>query len=313
MNTSIELLTERDPSGLVSRLDNEDDDSSDNIFLTGVADIDKEILLNLDDKDLDNVCSTNKRAEKICNDDQFWNLRIQRSYGSDLSKYINGMKYKEIYKELIKLGYDINKVLIQASLLGYLPVVKYLIDSGANVNGTDSQYKSPLDSAAYGGHLSIVEYLIENEAMVNRSLGLAAKNGHLSVVTYLLENGASSHADKDEALTWASQHGQLSVVKYLIEYGVNIHSLNNQALRRAAEYGHLPVVKYLIEHEAYIHVWDDEALTSASLEGHLSVVKYLLEKGADIHAIDDICLQWVSLNEHFSVVAYLDNYINNHI
>ncbi len=281
------------------------------IFLTGVsADIDKEILLKLSDEDLANICLTNKQAEKICNDDHFWDLLIQRRYQSDLSKYKNGKKYKEIYTELVKIGYDINKVLIQASLLGYLPVVKYLIDAGADVNGNDSKYKSPLESAAYGGHLSIVEYLIEKEAETYRSLGLAAKNGHLWVVTYLLENGVDDvHGEYELALIWAATGGHLPVVIYLIENGVDIHSVNDQALRRAAECGHLPVVKYLLENGANINAWDDEALIYASLGGHLSIVEYLLEKGADIHAIDDICLELVSFNEHLSVVEYLDNYM----
>ena len=295
METSLKLFTE--------------DDSSDRIFLTGVlADIDTEILLNLDDKDLANVCSTNKQAEKILNDDHFWNLLIQRRYRSDLSKYKNGMKYKEIYTELVKIGYDINKVLIQASLLGYLPVVKYLIDAGAEVNGTDLQYKSPLDSAAYGGHLSIVEYLIEKEAETYRSLGLAAKNGHLSVVTCLLENGvdASSHGENELALIWAAKGGHLPVVIYLVENGVDVHCENDCALRWAAENGHLPIVKCLLENGADIHVWGDEALTLAFLGGHLPVVQYLIENGANIHAIDDTHIELASQRGHFSAVEYLE-------
>ncbi len=89
----------------------------DNIFLTGVSeDIDKEILLKLSDKDLANIYLTNKQAEKICNDDHFWDLLIQRRYQSDLSKHKNGKKYKEIYTELVKNGYGVHEVLIRADI-----------------------------------------------------------------------------------------------------------------------------------------------------------------------------------------------------
>ena len=57
-----------------------------NLFLTDTSgDIYREIFLNLNDHDLTNIFLTNKRIEQICNDDYFWNLRIQRIYRSDLS------------------------------------------------------------------------------------------------------------------------------------------------------------------------------------------------------------------------------------
>ena len=132
----------------------------DRTFITEVPeDIYKEILLNLDDRDLANMCSTNKRAKKICNDDKFWNLRIQKIYNSDLSKYKHNKKYKEMYKELTKNGDDIDEVLFRASELGYLPVVKYLIENEENIDGKTIDYA--LYKASKEGQLSVVKYLIE--------------------------------------------------------------------------------------------------------------------------------------------------------
>ncbi len=262
-------------------------EESDRIFLNGVsADIDKEILLKLSDKDLANVFISNKQSEKICNDDSFWNLRIWRSYESDLSKYKNGKQYKEMYKELIENGYDINEVLIQAATLGYLPVVKYLIERKAYIHTRED---AAVRLASLNGHLLVVQYLVGNGADIHSrndfALMQASANGHLSVVKYLVEKVVDNHEEYSWALVWASKKGQLSVVKYLIEKGANIHVDNDYALILASRKGRLSVVEYLIENGADIHADNDEAISGASFGGHVPVVKYLIQNGANTHAI----------------------------
>ncbi len=44
--------------------------------LTGIRDVDIEILLNLDDNELPRVCAVNKYVNSICEDDKFWYRRI---------------------------------------------------------------------------------------------------------------------------------------------------------------------------------------------------------------------------------------------
>jgi len=42
------------------------------MMLTGNKDVDRKILNELEDKDLVNVCQTNKQANLLCNDQVFW-------------------------------------------------------------------------------------------------------------------------------------------------------------------------------------------------------------------------------------------------
>ncbi len=211
-------------------------------------DIFREILLNLNDRDLANVCMINKRAENIGNDDQFWNLRIQKVYGANLSEYKND----KTYKELIERGEDINEVLIQASALGYLPVVEYLVEIGANI------------------------HIYTEYALIS-----ASARGQLSMVQYLVEQGAYIHARDDGALIAAAAHGNLSVVTYLIEEGADMHADDDDTIISASREGHLLIVKYLIERESGSHIWHNESLVVASRKGHLSIVKYLIEEGGN--------------------------------
>lgn len=52
--------------------------NKDNTHFTGIYDVDLEILLNLEDKDLANLCQTNKYFHRLCREDVFWQRRIAR-------------------------------------------------------------------------------------------------------------------------------------------------------------------------------------------------------------------------------------------
>ncbi len=188
-----------------------------NLFLTDTSgDIYREIFLNLNDHDLTNIFLTNKRIEKICNDEYFWNLRIQRRYRSDLSKYKNNKTYKDIYIGLSARGKRRRTALRESYKSGYLPVVRYLIES-SNFNFINCY----------------------------NSLKLSAEYGHLSIVQYLIEHGADIHAYGDDSLLCASRRGHLDVVKHLIERGADFHVENYEAVNLAAWNSHYSVVEYL--------------------------------------------------------------------
>ena len=69
---------------------------------------------------------------------------------------------------------------------GMLPVVKYLVEAGANVRADDDYV---LRWAAHNGHLEVVKYLVSVGADVRArhdwALRYAANNCHTAVVDYL--------------------------------------------------------------------------------------------------------------------------------
>jgi ankyrin repeat protein len=95
-----------------------------------------------------------------------------------------------------------------ASDYGHLPVVKYLLENGANVNST-SMIHTPLLAAAENGHLEVVKFLLTKGATVNATgqyrkdtpLHVAAQNGFPDVCSFLLKNGADRKAVNDEGKT----------------------------------------------------------------------------------------------------------------
>ena len=222
-----------------------------NNLLTGIKDLDREIVNKLSDRDLLQICSLNKTySQRVC-DDSYFRLRTEKGFPETIqykdsvnpqrtwkNHYLNIVnyvdllqeKYKYEYKKLDKSPellylarrlvhhyiYNKNRALIYASIHGKLPIVKYLVEQGANVN--------------HNNDLSLV---------------YASENGHLTVVKYLVEHCANIHANNNESLRFAILKGHLSVVKYLVENGADLKSIDSKTIRYAQEYKYLDIVEYL--------------------------------------------------------------------
>ena len=275
--------------------------------LTGLKDVDREILKHVDDRDLLNICKIdNKTWNSVCDDD-FLRRRLTHKYpGIEKYKreneswkqffltaiyYIAKLKekleyvytsgdFKQQYKLLSKYKGNIHSLLVASSRKGELPLVKYAIEQGAD---------------------------IREEWNMNIALIHASWKGHLNVVKYLVEKGADISTDEDEALKTAAEHGHFGVVKFLVEQGADIHTEDDYPLRHSSMNGHLPVVKYLVEQGADPSI-NFFALKYASKNGHLDVVKYLVEHGANPRMQYDIALQLAIENKHTKVAEYLQSF-----
>ena len=268
--------------------------------LTGLKDVDREILKHADDEDLLKICAINRKTWNSVCDDAFLRRRLSKYPGIEKYKkeneswkqfflkfiyYIAKMKekfqfqytygdFRKQYKLLDKYEYDENSLLIASSRKGELPLMKFAIEKGADIH---TEEDLALKHAAWQGHLDAVRYLVENGADIHDNedepLRQAAEYGHLDVVKYLVEHGADIHAEDDFALRYASLHGYLDLVKYLVENGVD--ASNIFAIKYASSSGHLDVVKYLIENGADPHEQYDAPLRLAIEGNHTEVVKYL--------------------------------------
>ena len=271
--------------------------------LTGIKDVDREILKHVDDKELLEICTINKKTwDQVC-DDAFLRRRLLNKY-PEIGKYkaeketwkrffLRAIYYisklKEDYKFTYSQGsfekqhslfktYKGDELLVAAAREGEVTLVKHSAEQGFDITAGDEPWNEALRLASVYGHLKVVKYLIENrivdvhtsddEALISASL-----SGHLDVVKYLVENGADVHAEDDDSLIYAGSRGHLEIVKYLLEHGADIHAEGEHAVRFASENGHFEVVKYLVEHGADF----DTALQFAKAYEHSVIVKYLEE------------------------------------
>ena len=180
-------------------------------MLTGVKDLDFKILNKLPDQDLVSVCKTNKQANKLCDDQNFWLQRIM-------------IKFPYLDIEVLK-RYKRDRSWSQ-----------YYIEDLRSINKNNANDK--LKESSEDGRLDQVIVAVNNGADIHAdnddSLRYASENGYIQIVKYLVEQGADIHARNDWSLRSASENGYIQIVKYLIEQGADIHAENDDSLRWAS-------------------------------------------------------------------------------
>ncbi len=181
--------------------------------------------------------------------------------------------------------------LLHAALLADAPMMRVLVEHGADVNAANQDGITPLMWAA--GELDKVRLLLDKGAKADaRSvlgptplLFAATYAGNAEVARLLIKNGASV-ADKDlfqeTALTSACKRGDAELAAILIEAGADVHSGGRCPLDWASEEGNFETLACLLKHGAGTnrdHL--NGALVSATMRGPTEAVRLLLENGAD--------------------------------
>jgi len=140
-----------------------------------------------------------------------------------------------------KVQEKLNSELLKATREGKLPLVKLLLEKGADVNTKNKVNWTPLHEAAQtkvekvlGGRTEIVKLLLENGADVNAKdkwgatpLHAAALEDHAEIAKLLIDSGTDLNAqDKDgeTPLYKAAIVGNTETVKILLEKGADINA-----------------------------------------------------------------------------------------
>lgn len=206
--------------------------------------------------------------------------------------------------------------LMNAAENGTVPVLKLLVqatdDPVAYVNSISSTGFNALIIAAAHGHVPVIEYLLESGADVNAvhengvtALMYAAASGHLDAVKLLLEKGKVDvnvrHSNGGTAFMEASTGGFIDVMKTLIDNGAMIDFTDTDGvtpLMAVASQGNLEAQTLILEslkkkmseeelkeHINMLSVSGGSAVMFSAAGGHPNCTKQLMEHGADINAI----------------------------
>jgi outer membrane protein assembly factor BamB len=134
----------------------------------------------------------------------------------------------EKVKTFLAAGIDVNTknrygatALSFAADKGYVEIAKLLIEKGADVNVTDTFYKStPLAWATFNNHPEMVILLLEKGANdAGEALGAAISNKDAAMVKVFLEKGKLKPEELSEALEFAKQQGDPNIVDALKKAG----------------------------------------------------------------------------------------------
>ncbi len=194
--------------------------------------------------------------------------------------------------------------------------VSRLLKDGADPNALNSEKRTPLIIAAWGGREDLVKCLITCGAHVKipGPLHSAAAAGHTEVVKLLIKEKANVHARKNgyTPLDRAAWNGRKAVVELLIAFDADMYAVDKDGrtpYRSAEVKKHSEVMEVLRARQAYLakkffeetstgvnDVFKGGAVPSDTLsadswnhldkairEGNQGKVKYLVAHGADVN------------------------------
>jgi ankyrin repeat protein len=198
-----------------------------------------------------------------------------------------------------------------ASDLGHLAVLKYLVGKGADIDDDKS-----LELAIVGNRFDVIKYLLGHRTKLDSSfleniVSLASERGCLSIVRFIIENGetrgvplgkgcASGYAT---ALQIASEKRHTQLVKYFLTKR-NPEIAREKAITGASQLGHVGILKLLFESPTLQSYNYEQAMVPAINHCHLNVVRYLLRSGA---VVQNIHLETAAKLPEHAILQYLVN------
>ncbi|KAF8206576.1 ankyrin repeat-containing domain protein, partial [Mycena galopus ATCC 62051] len=190
-------------------------------------------------------------------------------------------------------------MLSAAAHYGHLDMVRLLVDDfGVDVN---APCRSPgLYAASCRGHEPVVRFLLDHGAEPDivgdfreTALHAAARYGHISVIDTLCRHGAGVNArgkTGDTPLGMASQYGTIEAVQRLLKYGADVNQVAFVAIAYAAYAGYFEVIRLLVGNGINTRLQGPSygtgttVLHAAWTGERENIFRFLLDNGADVNA-----------------------------
>ena len=205
----------------------------------------------------------------------------QLGYEESIKLLLKSQKNENIrileIQRLLQMGGDVNAVdpttgetpLMLAAEAGDLPLVKLLLEEGADVNMERFYRFTALHLAAGNGHTSVVRVLVDVPGINldipsmrgDTPLIEAAASGYTNIVQVLVDAGANVNFNYQKSarayfagqtpLMIAAEHGLTDIVKILLDVPtIELNLVNNEglnALMLAARNEHSEIVEMIIQ------------------------------------------------------------------
>ncbi|MCI0395918.1 MAG: ankyrin repeat domain-containing protein [Chloroflexi bacterium] len=193
-----------------------------------------------------------------------------------------------------------NQRLFEAASAGDLAAVSAALAEGAELEAKDVVDMTALTIATRGGHLPVIRFLLDQGAQVTHdTIYVASKSvySNLWIVKLLqlaqikqVRPSTSPNSEADARLLEAAYAGDIPGLQEAVQAGAKVSASDGQdtaALRWAARRGQAEAVRFLLEMGADVNQasytgWT--ALMEAVIAGSEEIVALLIDAGADVNA-----------------------------
>lgn len=233
--------------------------------LLEIRELDRQILLELDDASLNQACQINQWLHQICQDDFFWRQRTLLRYGPE----ILGWKpvdetYRQQYQRLSRLPIN-ERTAWHSVITGNVDELILLQEHGVLANP-----RNLMNRAARAGQLGVLEWFVQQGyALPPRLEEYAGGGGQISVLEWLLARGI---LPSQEGMRFAAAAGYLPTLQWYLQHGV---VPNADMVRSAVANGHFEVLQWLMNHGAPP---PRNLLNIALSYGQLEIAEYLTQR-----------------------------------
>ena len=212
--------------------------------------------------------------------------------------FLRNGEYCESRKE------ELENSIQSAAFIGHIPLFKFIVNEGINIDEKDIDGRMPIHLAAKQGHLDLLKYIYNQDNSLARKkdnskiapVHLASNFGHLPIVKFLHEVAGAEIEIKDNRgktpFYDACLNDHIPLFLYLLEKGVDFNVLNNlgeSPLHAACKKGNIKIIQHLLDLGSNINIKDKAGQTPLHIAcqfGKLSVVKLLVDKGANMECKD---------------------------
>ncbi len=181
---------------------------------------------------------------------------------------------------------DCETPLHAAAACGHIPMVKLLLQYGADVNCMRND-RTPLDAAIEAKKLSMIKFLLKAGANVNAKEGMtplmrAVDGGRSNIVRTLLDAGAEVNdvTFSGTALCKAASQKKVKLIRILLDAGADLRAPKGHSapLTKAAWSGDMPSFKMILDAGADMKDSGQfyTILEAAAAGGNLCMIKFIL-------------------------------------
>ena len=244
------------------------------VTLTGVSDVNLDILLLLDDKSLMAVCNTNKEMYNICKNDTFWEEKVKMKFKEAVPFKPINFTWRFYYDELIalsnymaeQLDNDYDRIIewMEEDLIGNtlekLYALQWLDALGYKVS------KNTAYEALFFGQIDVLDWLYSKGIFPVES----------DAALYAIINGGST-----KSLQWLADHGAYLNIDRILHF-------MQQGLKEPQI---IEIFKWMIDLGYYDEEFNSYSILHQMLyDGQFKVADYLLSQGFMLYdtAIDNL-------------------------